>query len=149
MYKFLAALLLSLVALAAPAEAKRDGVRIQAEPLWTNHVLGASGSVTSSAVLILPQSEAQALFFRGVKSGGQPNYKLEVLTTLDQAESSNPTAAGYARFAYPASSTVGTFTTDQWQHKALTLPVSTSFIVVVTNLDSGAGVTITVLAGSQ
>ena len=121
-----------------PLHAKRNSIEPDITRMFTAEAVGASGTKTTAAYGELILSENQSIAWRGV--GTSPNFKVEVLCSLDGVNYVIPATGG----------TVSAATTDQnWHVAFLAMPLCRSIKIQITNLNAVNTLAVDVILASQ
>lgn len=111
-----------LLALLAPTWASDANVRTDTKTLFAAQTIAASGNATSAAFTAIGQSKDVSIQFRN--TGTSPNYKLEVLCSLDETNFVKPETGG----------DIGTFTDQNFHIAAISVPFCKQLKIKVTEL---------------
>lgn len=107
-------------------------------PSWSTGVIAPSGTFTQTrAFTPLPRTVAQSVAVQG--TGTSPNYKVEILVTLDGTNYVKPETGG----------DLGTFTDANWHIMAVSVPLSVAHKLKITELGGANSITVTALEASQ
>lgn len=134
----IAVLLLVSPAWFPPLHAEYDGIRqTDVATIVNTQAITASGTYTSKAWTALPRTINQSAAVRG--TGTSPNYKVEILISLDGENFVKPETGG----------DLGTFTDSNWHIMAISVPLSVAHKFYITELGGANTVTVTVKEASQ
>lgn len=122
----------------APVFARQPGVGTDVRRLHNSAALTASGAITATYGAV---SDAQnfAVAYRATRSGGNPNYKVELIASLDGTNYAIPQTGG----------TIQASVTDfEWHNAIITPPSGVAIGVVMTEL-GGFSTNVTLDVGSK